>query len=309
MKYRKLGNTDLQLSAVGFGLWTVSTSWWGADDDRHGIDLLRRAYDLGVTFFDTADTYGDGKGETMLAEALGDVRDKIVIATKFGYDCYNHARARQGQRGAAAGLLAEVRPLRLRGEPAAAGHGPHRHLPAPQPAPAGHPERRAVRDAGGPEERGQDPPLRRRPRARPTAGRRRGWRSTAQRARSPALQIIYNMLEQDPGRAPSSRSRRRTASACSSACRTPPGCSKASTRRTRRSRRTTTAATARSEWLIDGLQKLEQLGFLHEGTGRTIGQAAIQYVLEPPSVVSVLPNIYNAEQLEEFAAGAGRRRR
>src|SRR3972149_6550209 len=98
MKYRKLGNTDLHLSAVGFGLWTVSTSWWGAEDDQRGVDLLRRAYDLGVTFFDTADTYGNGKGETMLAEALGHVRDRIVIGTKFGYDWETHGQERTGHK-------------------------------------------------------------------------------------------------------------------------------------------------------------------------------------------------------------------
>src|SRR3989337_4239485 len=96
MNYRKLGNTGLQLSAVGFGLWTVSTSWWGAEDDRQGIDLLRRAYDLDVTFFDTADTYGNGKGETMLAEAPGHVRHRLVIGTKFGYDWGTHGHDRTG---------------------------------------------------------------------------------------------------------------------------------------------------------------------------------------------------------------------
>ena len=97
MQYRTVPNTDLSLSVVGFGLWTVTTSWWGVDGDATGLDLLRKAYDRGVTFFDTADTYGDGKGESLLADALGDVRDKIVIGTKFGYDFYNNAD-RQGQR-------------------------------------------------------------------------------------------------------------------------------------------------------------------------------------------------------------------
>ena len=58
------------------------------------------------------------------------------------------------------------------------------------------------------------------------------------------------------------------------------------------------------EWLIEGLQKLDKVKFLAEGTGRTIGQAAIQYCLESPNTVSILPNIYNAEQLDEFATGA-----
>ena len=61
MKYRNLGDTGIEVSAVGFGLWTVSTGWWGIDDDEHGRRLLRRAYDSGVTFFDTADTYGAGQ--------------------------------------------------------------------------------------------------------------------------------------------------------------------------------------------------------------------------------------------------------
>ena len=86
MKYRNLPNTDLKLSAIGFGVWTVSTTWWGIDDDNYSVSLLRQAYDLGITFFDTADTYGNGKGETLVADALGSVRDKLVIATKVGSD-------------------------------------------------------------------------------------------------------------------------------------------------------------------------------------------------------------------------------
>ena len=61
MQYRTVPNTGLSLSVVGFGLWTVTTTWWGVDSDATGVDLLRRAYERGVTFFDTADTYGDRK--------------------------------------------------------------------------------------------------------------------------------------------------------------------------------------------------------------------------------------------------------
>ena len=60
----------------------------------------------------------------------------------------------------------------------------------------------------------------------------------------------------------------------------------------------------KKEWLEDGLKKVEAIGFLTEGTGRTLGQAAIQFVLAEPLVACVLPNIYNNEQLEEFAVGA-----
>src|SRR3990172_8771614 len=89
VKYRTLGNTGLAVSEVGFGVWTVGTTWWGITDEDFGVDLMRQAYDAGITFFDNADSYGDGKAERMLAKALGHVRDQIVIATKFGYDIYH----------------------------------------------------------------------------------------------------------------------------------------------------------------------------------------------------------------------------
>ena len=133
MKYRTLGNTGIEVSAVGFGLWTVSTGWWGIEDERHGLDLLREAYDAGVTFFDTADTYGEGKGETMLAEALSDVRDCIVIATKFGYDFYNNTNERDGHKELPQDFSPKHVALRCRAEPQAARHRLHRHLPDAQP--------------------------------------------------------------------------------------------------------------------------------------------------------------------------------
>jgi aryl-alcohol dehydrogenase-like predicted oxidoreductase len=71
---------------------------WGIKDDAYGIKLLRHALDRGITFFDTADVYGDGKGETILAQAFEGRRDEIAIATKFGYDFYTHPGLQAGQR-------------------------------------------------------------------------------------------------------------------------------------------------------------------------------------------------------------------
>ncbi|MBI2174564.1 MAG: aldo/keto reductase, partial [Candidatus Omnitrophica bacterium] len=96
MKYRKIGGTDVEVSVVGFGVWTVATKWWGITDHAIGVRLLQRAYELGITFFDTADTYGNGLGETILAEALGNQRSELTIGTKFGYDFYHHI-SRRGQ--------------------------------------------------------------------------------------------------------------------------------------------------------------------------------------------------------------------
>ena len=97
MKYRTLGGTDIAVSEVGFGVWTVSTGWWGEVDDERSVRLLREARERGINYFDTADTYGSGKGETLIADAFGHVRDEVVISTKIGYDFYNHT-ARRGQQ-------------------------------------------------------------------------------------------------------------------------------------------------------------------------------------------------------------------
>src|SRR6476661_7469843 len=98
MRFRTYPNTDLTVSEVGFGVWTLSTGWWGDHTDEECVAMLRLARDLGITFFDTADTYGNGRGETMLLDAFGPNPTDVVYATKFGYDIYSeNAEARRGQ--------------------------------------------------------------------------------------------------------------------------------------------------------------------------------------------------------------------
>tara|TARA_B100000959_G_C14980905_1_gene623445 strand:- start:1725 stop:2753 length:1029 start_codon:yes stop_codon:yes gene_type:complete len=87
VKYREFPkNKDIKVSEVGFGVWSVATNWWGVKDEKMAIDLLQYASDRGVNFYDTADVYGLGYGETILPKAFPDSRDKRVYATKFGYD-------------------------------------------------------------------------------------------------------------------------------------------------------------------------------------------------------------------------------
>jgi aryl-alcohol dehydrogenase-like predicted oxidoreductase len=100
MRYRTFPGTDVRVSDVGFGTWTVSTGWWGEMSDADAIALMRRALDdHGVNFFDTADTYGNGRSERQLAEAFKGRRSEVVYATKVGYDIYDEAAkaARRGQ--------------------------------------------------------------------------------------------------------------------------------------------------------------------------------------------------------------------
>src|SRR4028119_1948284 len=98
MKFRTFPNTNLTVSEVGFGVWTVATGWWGEKTDEEAIALLRAARDCGINFFDAADTYGNGRGEDLLRQAFGPHPYGVVYATKFGYDIYSQVDTRRGQR-------------------------------------------------------------------------------------------------------------------------------------------------------------------------------------------------------------------
>jgi aryl-alcohol dehydrogenase-like predicted oxidoreductase len=85
MQTRKLGNGNLEVSALGFGCMGLNFAYGAALDRQVAIDLIRAAFDRGVTFFDTAEAYGPFTNEEIVGEALAPIRDKVVIATKFGF--------------------------------------------------------------------------------------------------------------------------------------------------------------------------------------------------------------------------------
>ncbi|MFD7504819.1 aldo/keto reductase [Streptomyces sp. NPDC059850] len=103
---RTLGRSGIEVSALGFGCWAIGGEWWSAEgqplgwgrvDDEESVRAIRRALDLGVTFFDTADVYGTGHSERVLGRALGKRRGDVVLATKWGNVFDERARTRDGQ--------------------------------------------------------------------------------------------------------------------------------------------------------------------------------------------------------------------
>lgn len=85
MKYRKLGNTDLQLSVITFGAWAIGGWMWGGTDRKQAVEAIRASWDAGVSSIDTAPIYGMGLSEELVAEAMDGIpRDKMQLLTKFG---------------------------------------------------------------------------------------------------------------------------------------------------------------------------------------------------------------------------------
>jgi len=96
MKKRRLGKSGLEVSAVGFGCMGLSYGYGPAIEKQQGLDVIRKAVERGVTFFDTAEAYGPFANEELVGEALGPHRAEVVIATKFGFDIAPDGQRRGG---------------------------------------------------------------------------------------------------------------------------------------------------------------------------------------------------------------------
>jgi len=303
MKYRTYPASDVTVSEVGFGLWTTSTGWWGEKSDDEAVAMLHAAYDLGVTFYDAADAYGNGRSEEQLAKAFAGRRDRVVYATKFGYDFSDDAReARRGQSE----LPQDFSPSFVR----AALEGSLRRLQTDYvDIYQMHNARMAQVEDDALWELLES--LKREGKIRMygvALGPAIGWLYEGVRAvrdrNVASLQIIWNMLEQYPGDE-QIRAAYDSGADTGYMIRVPhssgmlEGHYTAETTFPKNDHR----RHRPREWLINGVQKVEQLRFL-ERPDRTLGQAGIEWLLAEPRVMTVLPNIYDREQLVEFAGAS-----
>lgn len=83
MRYRRLGRAGFEVSEIGFGAWGIGGKYWGATNDRLSLRALRRAFELGVNFVDTAFAYGDGHSEKLVGQAIREFRGEVRVATKI----------------------------------------------------------------------------------------------------------------------------------------------------------------------------------------------------------------------------------
>jgi aryl-alcohol dehydrogenase-like predicted oxidoreductase len=301
MEYRDLGSSGLRPSVLGFGLWTLSTGWWGEYTDAEAVALLRDARAYGVNFFDASDSYGNGRSEEQLGEAFGSDPD-VIIATKVGYDFYVHADERRGQRE----IPQDFSPGYIR---RACDESLRRlrrdridfyQLHNPKMDAIERDETFGCLDDLVREGKIGSYGV--------ALGPAIGWEAEgvkAARERSIAgMQIIYNLLEQDPGRAHIAAARQGGASIIVRVPHSSGMLEGHYTIDTQFAENDHRRHRPRA-WLVDGLQKVEQLQFLLDARpGATLGQVALQWILSDPAVTLTLPNIYNREQLAEFSAAS-----
>jgi len=302
MRYRLFPGTDIKASEIGFGTWTLSTGWWGEKTDEEAVEMLRAAHsNFGINFFDTADTYGNGRGERQLAEAFRGKRGQVLYSTKIGYDIYDPdaQTARRGQselpqkfdrdymRFALDKCLERLETdhidvLQL-----------HNIKMEHVRDAAIWQTLREMKDEGliGVWGAAFGPAI--------------GWLYEAvelceRESDIGTIQMIWNVLEQHPGTAMIEAAREFAPSCCFNIRVTHASgmlegkyaedtVFPANDHRRHRPR----------SWLTNGLKKVRTLDFLT--SEMTLGQASLKWLLAEPLVVTTLPNIYDMEQLREFA--------
>ena len=333
MRYRKLHNTDISISELGFGTWTLTTGWWGTYTDDEARRIMESAIDRGINYIDTADAYGNGRGETVLAPLLKKHRN-LVVGTKFGYDFYNNPERPRGQRELPQDMspkfirFALEQSLKRLGTDHVDIYQPHNPRVTVLMQDEHWDTLESLRSEGKIRSYG------------PSLGPAIGWRdegiySTAVR-KAPVTQMIYNVLEQDPGRefilaaargksypavaeAMKGETNKKMCAPTSSfdssfrawkvdpepqfLVRVPHSSGMLEGKYTLDTKfdESDHRSHRPRAWLVEGLQKIEKLKALCEERGVTIGQLALLWLYAHPTIISALPNIYNEEQIEEFA--------
>jgi aryl-alcohol dehydrogenase-like predicted oxidoreductase len=299
MRQRSFGDTDLTASEIAFGTWAMGSTWWGETDEPDR--LIGRALELGITFFDTGDVYGQGGNEELVGRALARAeRDSIQISTKFGYVLdsgrqahsegerphdWSPSHTREALEGSLRRLGADYVDLYQL-------HNPRMDAVDSDELFA---ELEALRDEGKIRHYGV------------ALGPAIGWRDEGVRALETrgisALQTVYNLLEQEPG-SDFLATAERTGAGIMARVPTSSGLLEdkytldtefgPGDHRRHRPR----------QWLVDGLQKVEKLRFLAVEGERTMTQAALKFILAQPGMTTVIPTVGTLAELEEFAGTA-----
>lgn len=298
MKYNRLGGTDIEVSEIGFGGWTIALNWWGKQiDEPEAERMLKRAYDVGINFFETADMYGRGKSERIIGRVFGDMRDEVVLSTKYGYDFadveqigHSELPQRFDREFSRAALAASLERLQTDRVDVYGLHNPKLHH---------------VRDDSvfemldgfvsdgmvGACQAALGPAI--------------GWLQEGleamERPGISAVQTVYNILEQTPGNelceaAPDHNTGILVRVPDASGILT--GKVTADTKIDESDHR----SVRKGRWIRESLRKVEQLRHIAERNGLGITELAIKFLLSRGAVSSVIPTVVGTDEIDSFAS-------
>ena len=308
MKYRKLGKSGIKVSEIGFGTWTIALDWWMAGnkkiDDDEAIRMLKRAYDIGINFYEMADMYGNGKSEKLVARAFNDMRggrgvdgEEIVYSTKWGYDMYTNEQVGHSElpqrhndpEFLEYALQQSLNRLQINCIDVYSLHNP---------------KMTAIKNN---ELFGSLDSLVKSGKIRShgvALGPAIGWKDEgvlAMESRNiTCLQTVYNILEQEPGRTFFDVARKNIVGVMVRV----PDASGVLTGKVNEKTvfdKNDHRSSRKREWIIEAMQKVEKMKPLAHTNGWNITELAVKFILSQKEVAVVLPTVIGIEELETFA--------
>jgi aryl-alcohol dehydrogenase-like predicted oxidoreductase len=298
MKYRRLGKSGIKVSEIGFGAWTIALDWWGGKkiDDEEAKRMLKRAFDLGINFFETSDVYGKGRSERLIGDAFkGLNRDEVIYSTKWGYDIYgavqvghNELPQKHDSSFMNYALQESIKRLQTDFVDVYSLHNPKMN---------------AIQDDSLFETLDK---TRKEGKIRSygvALGPAIGWKEegilSMERRDVTCLQSVYNLLEQDPVKDFFQVAEDNDVGLMARV----PDASGVLTGKVNTDTvfdKNDHRSTRKKEWIVQALQKIEHIKPIAESYGWTITELAIKFILSQNKITSVLPTVVNLEEIELF---------
>ncbi|HYS73414.1 MAG TPA: aldo/keto reductase [Thermoplasmata archaeon] len=286
MNYRPMGKSELEVSEVGFGVWTLASGRWGEFGDDQAVDLLHKAYEAGINYFDVAPTDGAGRGERLLGRAFQDKRELVIISTKVGradgsvdFSPAGIRKSLDATLDRLASSYVDVLQLHYPDAATVANAGVWQTLEALK----SEGKARYVGIALGPGPGGLEE-----------------GRAAMRKRDLGCVQTYYNLLEEEPGRkffpvaleinqgmvirAPHAGG---VLESSADAVRFPADGD---------------LQVKDAAWIERARKQAANLSWIYEGKGMSLPQAALKFILSEETVASVIPNIYREEHLAEYGA-------
>jgi aryl-alcohol dehydrogenase-like predicted oxidoreductase len=299
MKYRKLGRSGIKVSEIGFGAWTIGLDWWGKKiDDDEAIRMLKRAYDLGINFYETADMYGNGKSEKIVSQAFKDMRDEVVYSTKWGYDMYDAIQIGHNE-------------LPQKHNPEFLKYALQQSLNRLQTDyidvySLHNPKMDAIKNDNlfiSLDKLVQSTKIKSHGVA---LGPAIGWKDEGllaiEKRNITCLQTVYNVLEQDPGRAFLNAVRKNN-NDVGIMVRVPDASGVLTGKVNEKTAfdKNDHRSNRKKEWILEAMQKVEKMKPIANARGWSISQLAIKFILSQKEISIVLPTVIDVGEIESFA--------